>query len=78
MSDKKTETGKRWLLRFTWTAGIARAHMSVTVDLPTAEQAGGPVAMIQSIADRFCIPLSHCSEASAERVEQDGSDDNPF
>lgn len=78
--DKNPETSKskRWHLRFAWTDGIATARMSVTVDLPNGDPAGSPLAMIQRIADKFHIPLSKCTEASAELVERCGDDDMPF
>lgn len=82
MSEKKIETSKKWRLRFTWTDGLARASIGVTITLPLDDPASisdaNPVAMIASIADQFKIPLAKCSEASAERVEWNGDDDNPF
>lgn len=74
MEDKSN----KWRLIFAWTDGIASSRMSVIVTLPDANQAGSPVEMITSIADKFCIPLGKCTEASAERLRHDSDDDNPF
>lgn len=78
--DKNPETSKskRWHLRFAWSDGIATARMGVTVDLPVRDPNGGPMELIQRIADKFHIPLDRCTEASAELVERGSDDDMPF
>ena len=76
--SKQSEPSSKWRLIFAWTDGIASARMSVVVDLPHANQAGSPVAMITSIADKFGIPIAKCTEASAERLDPDRDDDGTF